>query len=183
MSVGAHLRLASWWELQPDPSEELKYVTVALASGGHACYEEPTEAPDVYTVVDAMRCFGCSALDTSSANSLAALGAIAKTVAAPVPMLGILYTYPVYLLPVDFREPIVLSHPPFTRYLASSHEMLRNLRSIAPQLGLNLQGGLLSQDTVRSINAGDEDERACDWLFLYDAARLGVAHGCAVVLA
>ena len=183
MSVGANILLASWSEVQPDVAGELKVVNNALSSQGLESYDEPTTVPDVYTVIDRRHCFGRSALDATSAASLASLGAAAKSSEVPLAALAVLYTYPVYLLPIDFREPITLRTGQFLRYLCSSHEIQRNLLSLAPSIGITLRNGMLSDDAAKAINAEGEDDRAFDWLFLFEAARLSVAHRCAIVIA
>jgi hypothetical protein len=184
MSIGAHVLLAGWYELQPDASKELKVVNEALAAHDLPPYLEPSTAPELYTLIDRAHCFGRSEQDSTSASSLAALGASGKASGKPLNALSALYTYPIYLLPIDFREPILLRSR-FPLFLCSSQQICRDLLSLAPSLGIDLQDGSLLDETAKAINNGDvgEDDMPFDWLFLFEAARLSAKHSCAIVIA
>jgi hypothetical protein len=92
-----------------------------------------------------------------------------------------------YYVPVDFASPILMDHEDMHvgLILGSSQRVLHELGLAAPALGIELQGGRLSdKEAERLHGGGDESEplaiEKIVWLTLYEAARLSVEHRTAI---
>jgi len=87
-------------------------------------------------------------------------------------------------VPVDFERVLVDDALAGTT-LGSSQHLLAELVRVAPLIDIRLQGHDLSDDQADIINAYDDRapffrERA-SWITLFEAARLSVEHGAAIV--
>lgn len=171
-------------------------INVELTRRGLPSYVDPPAPPNVYVGP----LFGRSALDHHGARCLVAI-AEAATEHRESPNLALLKSNPyrVAFLPADFEVPIETqyrerisgNHVPI--WVGSAPRLLRELRDVAPQLGITLVAGALADETAATINEfgplypGDprdlaEDERTA-WLVAFEGARLAVEHGVALSLA
>ncbi len=91
-----------------------------------------------------------------------------------------------FYLPIDFPKVLVEEHLA-GGYLGSSIYLKRELTLVAPALGVQLDAaGSLSGEEAERLYALTEEEdglyrEITAWLDLYDAARLSLAHGSAIV--
>ncbi|SFH69959.1 hypothetical protein SAMN05421753_102129 [Planctomicrobium piriforme] len=94
-----------------------------------------------------------------------------------------------FYLPLDFTE-IIVDETDQDRIvgglLGSSYRLLEELVSIAPQLGIQLNGNTLSDEEAEKINSDTEAElefwiEKIVWISLYEAARLSIEHRTAIV--
>ena len=117
------------------------------------------------------------------------------------PHLGLLVANPyrVAYVPIDFANPLLTEHveriwDQQVRIWIGSLPHLRNeLVALAPELGISLDSGQLSDETAQRINDfaplydGDncayaEDERTA-WMLLFEGARMALHHRAALTLA
>lgn len=89
-----------------------------------------------------------------------------------------------YYVPVDFRDIIYGDVP--RGMLGSSYRLLEELRIAAQPLGITLTEGELSDQEAARINAlgladGPLYREYTVWLVLFEAARLSIEHGSAIV--
>lgn len=87
-------------------------------------------------------------------------------------------------VPVDFDR-VLVDDGLVGTMLGSSQRLLAELVRVAPLIDIRLQGHDLSDDEADMINAYDDQapffrERA-SWITLFEAARLSVKHGAAIV--
>jgi hypothetical protein len=96
-----------------------------------------------------------------------------------------------FYLPIDFDD-IVIDAAGGDRIpggiVGSSYKLMRELIEIAPALGIKLRGGNLSDDEATRINAIAASEEGFwiehfVWISLFEAARLSIEHGTAIVFA
>lgn len=93
-------------------------------------------------------------------------------------------------VPVDFAEPLFADPEddvPGGGMLGSSQRLLAELRIVAPKIGIVLNNGELSDDEAARIFAVAEDDdnpwfrEYCVFGALWEAARVSVKHGTAIV--
>jgi hypothetical protein len=96
-----------------------------------------------------------------------------------------------FYLPIDFDD-IMIDDTGADRIpggiLGSSYKLMRELIEIAPSLGIKLRGGNLSDDEATRINTIADSEQGfwiehLVWISLFEAARLSIEHGSAIVFA
>ncbi|MEV0248061.1 hypothetical protein AB0H76_15820 [Nocardia sp. NPDC050712] len=88
-----------------------------------------------------------------------------------------------FYVPIDFGEVLVPQDPSIKLaggLLGSSVALLRELRYVAPYLGIELENGDLADAAATALNSYDEDhpfqrEREV-WLALFESARISVAN-------
>jgi hypothetical protein len=94
-----------------------------------------------------------------------------------------------YYIPVDFKTVIFDDDLP-GKALGSSQRLLHDLILVAPAIGIDLRNGILSDEHAQAIDndigsgidTGLYRERGI-WLGLYEAARISIAHKCAIAFA
>jgi len=91
-----------------------------------------------------------------------------------------------FYVPIDFAEPIFADEDRIPGgMLGSSYGLMRELRAVAPALGITLTGNALSDHEVSRINTIVESQGAfwienLVWLSLFEAARLSIEHKTAI---
>jgi hypothetical protein len=91
-----------------------------------------------------------------------------------------------FYVPVDFPEVIVDESLPGA-VLGSSQRLLAELRRVAPAIGVRMQGETLPDAEADAIHGEAEDQESpffrerTAWLSLFEAARISVETGAAVV--
>lgn len=92
-----------------------------------------------------------------------------------------------YFVPIDFPDPLADQEGELPgRVLGSSQRALADLVRTAPLLGILLDGRELSDEVARAVSQEPDEshpywiERKV-WLSMFEAFRLSVEHGCAVV--
>jgi hypothetical protein len=92
-----------------------------------------------------------------------------------------------YFVPVDFPDPLADTEDMLPgRVLGSSQRALADLVRTAPLLGVRLEGRELSDEAAWAIAEEADGSHPCwierkVWLAMFEAFRLSVRHGCAVV--
>ena len=93
-----------------------------------------------------------------------------------------------FYLPIDFPDVVFSSEDDDVPggMVGSSPRLRDELRAVAPALGIALVGGELADDEARRINAlaaagGPLWHEYAAWIALFEAARLSIAHGTAIV--
>jgi hypothetical protein len=91
-----------------------------------------------------------------------------------------------YYVPADFDEPLFVSDDTIagSGMVGSSRRLLGELVTLAPAIGVGLEsdGSLSDAEAARLDNRDDRFEsEQTTWLTLYEACRVSVAHGNAVV--
>lgn len=95
-----------------------------------------------------------------------------------------------FYLPIDFVD-VIFATDEFDvpgGMLGSSFQLMRELTTLAPHLGITLNGNVLEDSEVGRLNEVVEKEAAfwietCVWLSLFEAARLSIKYRAAVVFA
>jgi hypothetical protein len=186
MSIGFHVRVATYIGDPTIAEKELSEINQVLRQAGLSPYQEPeTDPPGIYTIFGRFRCLGRAALDHNSASSFDELGQAAEQhLGADAKMLPLLLLgQPLYFLPISFTDPLYMDNGYHTRQpLCSSQQTTSELVTLAKHLDIPLEGSLLSDATAQTINKAP-DEPQVVWLTVFEAARQSVAHNCALVLA
>lgn len=89
-----------------------------------------------------------------------------------------------FYFPVDFPEVFFDDDLP-GGMLGSSYQLMRELVTLAPYLGIQLKNGELSDAEAERLNEESESEEGfwiekCVWLSLFEAARLSLKHKTAI---
>jgi len=93
-----------------------------------------------------------------------------------------------FYLPIDFHD-VIIDETDQDRILGgllgSSYRLMEELVSVAPKLGITLEGGRLSDAEAVNINEIGENEgpmwiEKTVWLSLFEAARLSIEHKTAI---
>lgn len=93
-----------------------------------------------------------------------------------------------YYLPIDFTEVLTGEEEGDIPgdFVGSSYQLMRELVSIAPKLGIELFGGKMSDEEAARINSeiqedGDFHIEKMVWLDLFENARLSIEHSTAIM--
>lgn len=198
MSVGLFMGIRASYipEAQHLASAYLEAINNALRDAGLDEYREPLSPPSVYQE----GLFGRSALDHHSAPNLVRLAHLAGRLGnATHARLLEVNPYRVAFVPIAFAKPLPTSYSERIAedwagiWVGSAPAFWRELVSLAPALGIPLEGTELSRPVAERINAceplqegdataGVEDDRT-SWLLVFEGARLAVEHGIALSFA
>jgi hypothetical protein len=95
-----------------------------------------------------------------------------------------------YYVPIDFDEVLLDDDEEIAGggLVGSSQRLLAELQAVAPALGIVLDGGRLPDEEAERISADVHEEGELwiekgVWLDLFEAARLSLQHGSAIVFA
>ena len=185
MSVGFHVRVARYIGDPAIAGKELFQINRLLAEANLPPYREPEiDPPGIYAAFGRLTCLGRAALDHNSASNFARLGEAAQEhLGAEARMLPLLLSLPLYFLPIAFAEPLYLDGGYHGRQpLCSSHQVTRELVTLAKFFTIPLDGSLLSDATAQAINDRGDEEPQTTWLTLFEGARQSAAYNCALVL-
>lgn len=191
MSIGIHIGLTSF---DANVAKSAFSYCMSYAVSGTA-FDKSLQSDDSLRSAfyrkfgsSGLECLGRSALDHHSVCQFEALGERAKRApgdgAAALGPLAKL-DRPYVLLPFESKKrPSIRAS---NCYLISGPALVSELLAMASITGLNIQSGDLSDEQAEAINKGhgapDLIELQAAWLMLYEAARLSVANGTALVLA
>lgn len=168
----------------------LKAINASLSQVGQRAIADGPDAPHV--------CDGRTSDTNIHRSTLAKVGKLAGD---RFPHLGLLATKPhrVVYAPREFADPLETAHEesiagrPTRIRLGSSHALHRELLAIAPELGIPLDSGRLSDrvahliDGLESLSDDDDDELVekirVAWLMMHEAAMLSMDREVPIALA
>jgi len=168
----------------------LTAINARLSDVGQPAIADGPDAPHV--------CEGRTSDTNIHRHTLAKVGALAGD---RFPHLGLLASHPhrVVYAPREFADPLETSHEesiagrPTRIRLGSTHALYRELLALAPELGIPLDSGRLSDrvahliDGLESLSEEDDDELVektrVAWLMMHEAAMLSLDRQVPIALA
>lgn len=200
MSVGFFLGIAHSYsdQAQHDAADLIEAINRGLSERGLAAYEDPDVPLDAFHQHERL---GRSSLDHHSAKMIARLGEMAaESFDATWAELLDVNPYRLVFLPRELDEPIFTDHTEEiwgsdVGIIAGSLDgLLEDLRQLAPELDIPIDGDRLSDHTAARIDRADplldseDDEDLVNngrtaWLAVYEAARVARENDVALCLA
>lgn len=205
MSIGLFLGFrAAWIPGAEQPVVELAAVDAALRAAGLRPYREDPDAERVARRYETLHGHARSAFDHSGSGSLRALGALGVhfLAGAAGPLADLAECAELRFVPGEFPQRLEAPALP-SGTLWSTGALLAALRSLAPHLGVPLDGDTVTDEVADALNAyeplGPEDDGAlrggppgdrwdlredhrANWLALFEFARVAHAFDAALVL-
>ncbi|MGM0558466.1 MAG: hypothetical protein ACQEVA_18925 [Myxococcota bacterium] len=200
MSVGLFLGIKNSYTdtAQDDARKLIEAINEGLSERGVDTYDDPDVAADAYYANNKL---GRSSLDHHSAKMIARLGEMANDAfeSTHASLLDV-NPYRLVFLPQELDKPLMTDHTETiwgseVGIIAGSVDgLLAELRELAPELGIPLDGERLTDQTAGRIDRAEplvDEEDDWDlvengrtaWLAVYEAARLAREHDIALCLA